>query len=58
MGHAGAIVSGNVGSYEGKRRALEAAGVAVADTPSEIPRLVGLPRSGSVDTANVALQHG
>ena len=55
MGHAGAIVSGNVGSYEGKRRALEAAGVAVADTPSEIPRLLGLPRSGSVDPANLAL---
>ena len=58
MGHAGAIVSGNVGSYEGKRRALEAAGVAVADTPSEIPRLLGLPRSGPVDPANLALQRG
>ena len=40
MGHAGAIVSGNVGSYPGKRRALEAAGVAVADTPSQIPQLL------------------
>lgn len=36
MGHAGAIVTGDVGSYRGKRRALEAAGVHVADTPGEI----------------------
>ena len=42
MGHAGAIVSGSFGSYEGKRRALEAAGVTVADTPAEIPGLLGL----------------
>jgi succinyl-CoA synthetase alpha subunit len=37
MGHAGAIVTGSAGSYAGKRAALEAAGVRVADTPSEIP---------------------
>jgi len=42
MGHAGAIISGSFGSYEGKRRALEAAGVTVADTPAEIPGLLGL----------------
>jgi succinyl-CoA synthetase alpha subunit len=41
MGHAGAIVSGSMGSYDGKRKALEKAGVAVADTPSEIPNLLG-----------------
>jgi len=52
MGHAGAIVSGNSGSYAGKRKALEAAGVAVADTPSEIPRLLGLPGSGLVRPAS------
>lgn len=40
MGHAGAIVTGSTGGYVGKRRALEAAGVTVADTPSEIPGLV------------------
>jgi succinyl-CoA synthetase alpha subunit len=40
MGHAGAIVSGSAGSYAGKRAALEAAGVSVADTPAQIPALI------------------
>lgn len=37
MGHAGAIVMGNRGSYASKRSALEANGVTVVDTPSMIP---------------------
>ncbi len=37
MGHAGAIIVGNRGSYGAKKAALEAAGVAVVPTPSAIP---------------------
>lgn len=40
MGHAGAIVTGSAGSYAGKRAALEAAGVLVVDTPSQIAAAV------------------
>ena len=36
MGHAGAIVMGNKGSYGSKRSALEAAGATVIDTPSDV----------------------
>ena len=36
MGHAGAIVSGNSGSAEGKIKALKAAGIEVAETPSDM----------------------
>jgi succinyl-CoA synthetase alpha subunit len=36
MGHAGAIVIGDRGSYASKRTALEKAGVTVLDTPSQV----------------------
>ncbi len=36
MGHAGAIVMGNRGTYQAKKAALEAAGAAVLPTPGEI----------------------
>ena len=40
MGHAGAIISGSSGTPQAKVAALEAAGVRVADSPSQIPGLV------------------
>lgn len=40
MGHAGAIVSGGQGTARSKLEAFERAGIAVARTPSEIPRLL------------------
>jgi len=47
MGHAGAIVTGSAGSYAGKRKALEAGGVVVVDTPAQIAPAVaaGLAKS-------------
>jgi len=40
MGHAGAIISGGAGTAESKRLALQAAGIRVADSPSQIPDLL------------------
>jgi succinyl-CoA synthetase alpha subunit len=40
MGHAGAIISGSSGTAESKIAALEAAGVKVAEAPSQVPQLL------------------
>jgi len=40
MGHAGAIISGGAGTAAGKVAALAAAGIAVAESPTEIPTLL------------------
>jgi len=41
MGHAGAIIAGDSGTAASKREALTAAGVRIADSPSQIPALLG-----------------
>jgi succinyl-CoA synthetase alpha subunit len=40
MGHAGAIISGSSGTAQGKKEALEACGVTVGTTPTEVAQLV------------------
>jgi succinyl-CoA synthetase alpha subunit len=40
MGHAGAIVSGSAGTAQAKIEAFNAAGVEVADLPSQVPGLL------------------
>jgi succinyl-CoA synthetase alpha subunit len=39
MGHAGAIVSGSQGTAQGKAEALEAKGVRVGRTPTEVAEI-------------------
>ena len=41
MGHAGAIISGSSGTAQAKKDALEACGVRVGTTPTEVAQLVG-----------------
>jgi succinyl-CoA synthetase alpha subunit len=40
MGHAGAIISGSAGTAQGKKEALEAKGIEVGTTPTEVAQLV------------------
>jgi succinyl-CoA synthetase alpha subunit len=40
MGHAGAIISGTSGTAQAKKEALEAVGIAVGTTPTEVAELV------------------
>lgn len=40
MGHAGAIISGNVGTAQGKITALKNVGVYIAETPWDVPNLI------------------
>ena len=40
MGHAGAIISGSSGTAQAKKQALEAVGIRVGTTPTEVARLV------------------
>jgi len=40
LGHAGAIIYGDKGSYKSKINSLESAGVKIAKTPDEIPNLL------------------
>jgi succinyl-CoA synthetase alpha subunit len=40
MGHAGAIISGGAGTAAEKMKALEGAGVRVAESPSQVPELL------------------
>ncbi len=40
MGHAGAIVEGGAGTAQGKIEAMRAAGIKVADLPTQIPELL------------------
>jgi succinyl-CoA synthetase alpha subunit len=40
MGHAGAIISGSSGTAQGKKEALEARGIEVGTTPTEVAQMV------------------
>jgi succinyl-CoA synthetase alpha subunit len=40
MGHAGAIISGSSGTAQAKKEALEARGIEVGTTPTEVAQMV------------------
>ena len=40
MGHAGAIISGDFGTAQGKIKALQEAGALIADTPWDVPNMI------------------
>lgn len=40
MGHAGAIISGDFGTAQGKIKALKEAGASIADLPWDVPKLI------------------
>jgi succinyl-CoA synthetase alpha subunit len=46
MGHAGAIISGTMGTAKSKMEAFNACGVPVAEKPSDVPRLLREALSG------------
>jgi succinyl-CoA synthetase alpha subunit len=46
MGHAGAIISGSAGTAQAKKEALEAVGIAVGTTPTEVAQLVAAHAAG------------
>ncbi|HUB35996.1 MAG TPA: succinate--CoA ligase subunit alpha [Solirubrobacteraceae bacterium] len=52
MGHAGAIVSGSAGTAKAKAQALEAHGVRVGRTPTEVARLAVEALSGASSSAS------
>jgi succinyl-CoA synthetase alpha subunit len=45
MGHAGAIISGSSGTAQAKKDALEAVGIKVGTTPTEVAELVAAAAS-------------
>jgi succinyl-CoA synthetase alpha subunit len=47
MGHAGAIISGTSGTAQAKKEALEAVGITVGTTPTEVAQLVAERVRGS-----------